>query len=332
MSLLYLETHNPNRPPPQIPYKRTRRSNKLSTWVANTDLPPHRILRLTHLARLTPVLDHRRERLRAARAQTEQAIEQLTTPIPPRKTTTFPRTTTFRTTKPIPPKPRHPLHRQWQLEQHLPTPLAQQAHTMSHTLAAAGPPPRYASPRERQIHADPSQRTILCYLRLRARRQRYIAREGRWLAQSGSWLLERAGHRAKGWIKARDEKHSARRVMGRKVKWYEGWRVGVRYDWELDAWRWGVGLRRGTVMGRVGKEKKKGREGWPGQEMFEIYKLVRYGWTEVFGMGEDEEAREGREAEMLIERGGFKQAYGSGMMLKGSSPLRQAWTPVVEEV
>jgi hypothetical protein len=68
------------------------------------------------------------------------------------------------------------------------------------------------------------------------------------------------------------------------------------------------------------------------QELFEVYKLSRYRLTEVLGLGEDEEAKAGRAAEMAAEAGGYQQAYGSGMLLLGGSPLRETWTPVVEEV
>ncbi|KAK3292662.1 uncharacterized protein B0H64DRAFT_445581 [Chaetomium fimeti] len=323
MSLLHLETHNPNRPPPQIPYKRGRRNS----FLANTYLPPHRILRLTHLYYLNYTLSRRMEHLREDLAHTKDAAEKFLSP-----TTTTP---TPKTNPPWPPDDPTPHHH------HQPpqpcTPLTQQASTMALTLGSHPPPPN-TTPRIHQIHHSPPQLTHLCHLRLLAQRQRRALREGRWLREHGPWLTERAERRTKGWLKRRGEKYSMRRVAGREVRWWEGWRGRLVYGWELDAWRWGVALRRG-VLGKGGTGDKSGGGdggggvgGWPGQEWFEIYKMVRYGWTEAWGLGEDREGRARREAEMEMERGGFKQAYGSGMLLMGSSPLRRTWTPVCEEV
>ncbi|KAK4042356.1 hypothetical protein C8A01DRAFT_33562 [Parachaetomium inaequale] len=318
---LHLQTHHAHRPPPQIPHNPS--ASKHSA-LANSILPPPQILHLIHLHNMHYTTPDRARSLAAAQAQTDLLTTRFTSPQTP--------AAAWPALKPL-----------WLTEQHTNPFLTKQARLLATHLTTTLTPAEIQSTiiptltatttttttithhpsRERrtlEIASSPSQLSLLIYLYQHTRRLCLAQRELVYFRAHSRRLRQRAWKRAGDWVRASEgwrDHSTGRRRLARAAVGYRFRREGAETAREFDAVRWGVEMRGLTAKGKLGGEK------WPGQEWFEVYKGVRYGrWWRNVKRREDRR----REVEGVLERRGLRGAWGSGLLLRGGSPLRRGWT------
>jgi hypothetical protein len=256
----HLQTHNPNRPPRQLPL-----SNPfLPPSIADHPIPSARLLHILQLNRHHKAAPTLQTHLQTSLSQTTTLLDLFTNPTTPPSTW------------------QHTLHPQWREEQHLHPSLTHQAYTTAHTfLTTTLPSP--LPPHIPTILLTANLHQAACFLYLHSRHQRLTqawaelaqftrgVRHKRWLQQ--------AKQRARDRIREQDARWSGTRTLWRGWVKSRARVLGLKRGREFDAARWGERLRVRTVGGWVvgeGVVQAGGLGEWPEERWFRVYKERRF--------------------------------------------------------